>query len=188
MYAGVPITAPAAVTVASSPVGSDGVLRCKMPDSPGATAPSGAAARANPKSITITRPSLPTITLSGLKSRCTRPARCAAHSPRPARTKMSTISCHVRSSASHSRSVPPSMNSIATNTWSSTVPTSCTVMTLAWVNRAIALASRSSRRRRIEVMSSVADSSLSASLRSSSGSYAAYTTPIPPTPILSRTT
>src|SRR5688572_20846330 len=39
--------------------------------------------RASPKSVTSTRPSLPMSTLSGLKSRCTRPAACAAARPRP---------------------------------------------------------------------------------------------------------
>ena len=38
---------------------------------------------ARPKSTTRTRPSLPTIALSGLKSRWTSPASCAAARPRP---------------------------------------------------------------------------------------------------------
>ena len=41
-------------------------------------------ARASPKSSTRARPSSPTITFSGLKSRCTSSAACAAASPRPA--------------------------------------------------------------------------------------------------------
>jgi len=41
-------------------------------------------ARTSPKSITRTRPSSPIITLSGLKSRCTRSAACTAARPRPA--------------------------------------------------------------------------------------------------------
>ena len=51
-----------------------------------------ATARARPKSVTRTRPSPPIRTLSGLKSRCTRPAACAAASPRPAATKTRRIS------------------------------------------------------------------------------------------------
>ena len=54
------------VTAASSPRSSDDAASM---------------ARANPKSVTRTRPSLPTSTLSGLKSRCTRPAACAAARP-----------------------------------------------------------------------------------------------------------
>src|SRR5690606_24343851 len=46
-------------------------------------------ARASPKSSTRTRPSGLTSTLSGLKSRCTSPALCAAASPRPAFAKTS---------------------------------------------------------------------------------------------------
>ena len=47
---------------------------------------STATERASPKSVTKTRPSRATSTLSGLKSRWTSPAACAAASPAPAST------------------------------------------------------------------------------------------------------
>ena len=101
--------------------------------------------------MTSTRPSVPMSTLSGLKSRWTSPAAWAAARPRPAFTNASTMSGQSRGALSQSRSVEPSMNSIATNTRSPTVPTSWTVITLGC------------------------------------GSYAAYTTPMPPLPIRSST-
>ena len=52
--------------------------------------------RARPKSITRTLSSRPTITLSGLKSRWTSPASCAAARPRPAATKTRSTSRHSR--------------------------------------------------------------------------------------------
>ena len=48
--------------------------------------------RARPKSMTRTWPLLDTMTLSGLKSRCTRSLSCAAASPRPAAMNTSRIS------------------------------------------------------------------------------------------------
>ena len=55
--------------------------------------------RASPKSMTRTWLSRPTMTLSGLKSRCTRPLSCAAASPRPAALNTFTISCQLRVAA-----------------------------------------------------------------------------------------
>ena len=83
------------------------------------------AGRASPKSSTRTRPSLPIITLSGLKSRWTRPARCAASMPRPAASNTRRISRQVRGrSASQVVSVTPSMCSIAMYTPAGIEPTS----------------------------------------------------------------
>ena len=76
MYAGVPTTAPAMVS-------SPSTLACGDDGSSTSWAPS--IGRTRPKSVTQTRPSLPMRTLSGLKSRCTRPAACAAASPAPGR-------------------------------------------------------------------------------------------------------
>ncbi|MCB9748871.1 MAG: hypothetical protein H6713_02565 [Myxococcales bacterium] len=153
-----------------------------------------AGARASPKSITRTRPSSPSITLSGLKSRCTSPAAWAAASPRAAARYLSTTSRHDRGCArSHARSVTPRMCSIATNTRPSCTPTSCTPTTLGWARRASAWASRSSRtrpsvRRSREPTSLGLCSTLIATVRSSSGSWAANTVPMPPAPSSSSTT
>jgi hypothetical protein len=129
--------------------------------------------RAMPKSVTRTRPSTPTSTLSGLKSRCTSPASWAACRPRPAATNVSTTSGQARGcSRCHAVSVWPSTSSMAKNTRPSNVPTSCTVITLGWLSCAMACASRSSRwlRRRPAASSLPSCSTLSAILRSSSGS------------------
>ena len=90
--------------------------------------------------------------------------------PAPADAITATMSRQVRDfSRSHWRSVPPSTNSIARNTRPSNVPTSWIVTTWGWVSLAIALASRMSRVRLREPTPS-AWSTLSATLRSSSGS------------------
>ena len=73
---------------------------------------------------------------------------------------------------SQSASVSPSTSSIATKSRPLAVPTSCTATTLGCVSRAIARASRSSRCARLGV-GGAARSTLSATRRSRSGSYAA---------------
>ena len=101
-----------------------------VPSPEGALSSSGSvrsrgAGRASPKSATRGRPSSPMSTLSGLKSRCTSPARWAACSPRPAATNMPTTSRQLLAcAASQRRSVGPSTNSIARNTASPSTPTS----------------------------------------------------------------
>ena len=61
-------------------------VRRRARDAPSAGARSRRSSRcASPKSVTRTRPSRSTSTFSGLKSRWTRPAACAAASPRPRR-------------------------------------------------------------------------------------------------------
>jgi hypothetical protein len=139
MKAGVPMTSPSCV----SGEDSDGASG----DAPGReSSPTASRPRARPKSVTQTRPSLPTSTLAGLKSRCTSPAACAASSPRPAARYLSSTSRQERGfSCIQSRRVPPSSSSIVTNTWPSQVPTSKTGMTLGWEMRAMACASRNSR-------------------------------------------
>jgi len=92
-------------------------------------------------------------------------------------------------SFTHLRSVVPSTNSMATKTLSPKVPTSNTEMTLAWETRAMAWASRSRRawpRSRPSVLDLPECSSLMATRRLRSGSHAAYTTPMPPSPTRSR--
>ena len=74
MYAGVPIKVPDWV-IGSLTDGGAAELEASRGSPP---------EPARPKSSTSTRPLRPTITLVGLKSRCTIPARCAAASPRPA--------------------------------------------------------------------------------------------------------
>ena len=81
--------------------------------------------RARPKSMTRTGPSLVTMTFSGLKSRCTSPAACAAARPLPAARYTSRICRRVRAPAcTHAPTVMPSTNSIARKTLSPNVPTS----------------------------------------------------------------
>ena len=90
------------------------------PVSPASSSSPAPAWRAMPKSTTRGRCSLSRRTLSGLKSRWTNPAACAAARPRPAAMNTSRISRHERGfSASQLLIVPPATNSIARNTWSS---------------------------------------------------------------------
>ena len=80
---------------------------------------------ASPKSSTRARPSWPTSTLSGLKSRWTMSAWCAAASPAPAWMNTSRISASDRGAlASQRRSVAPRTNSIAMYTTPPVSPTS----------------------------------------------------------------
>ena len=132
--------------------------------SPGS--PVSRADRASPKSVTRTRPSSPTSTLSGLKSRWTMPAACAAASPRPACTNTRRISRHGRGVSSQRASVAPSTSSIATNMQSRSNPTSWTCTTFGCERRAIAWASAASRSR------CDARSTLSAMSRASAASRA----------------
>ena len=93
MYAGVPSTAPVVVSSWGS--------------SPPRASPRTASAR--PKSPTCTDPSAATSTLSGLKSRCTTPARCAAASPSPARRQTARMSSAVRGAERYPRRLSPSL-------------------------------------------------------------------------------
>ncbi len=134
-------------------------------------------ARASPKSRTRTRPSSPTITLDGLKSRWTSPARCAAASPSPAARNAPITSARERFfSFSHVASVGPSTNSVARNTSAPNVPTSKIASTFGCDRRASAFASRKSRSRRPSADDATGSPavwrSFSATARSSSGSYA----------------
>ena len=67
----------------------------------------GPSARAIPKSATTTRPSRPMRTFSGLKSRWTIPAACAAASPRPDSLRAASASLHGCPSRSHALQVLP---------------------------------------------------------------------------------
>jgi hypothetical protein len=78
----------------------------------------------SPKSVTRGRPSAPTRMFSGLTSRWTSPAACAAARPRPAATKMPRISRQSRGRRSQARRVSPSIRSIAMKSRSSRRPTS----------------------------------------------------------------
>ena len=118
-----------------------------------------------------------TITLSVLKSRWTSPFSCAAASPRPASLNTCRISRQVRGcTCSQYVTVFPSTYSIAMKTLSSNVPTSYATTTFGCDRRAIACASRSVRCRPSDSetpLPGFTRSSLTATLRSSSGSYAA---------------
>lgn len=172
MYRGVPTVVPARVSgvsradgVASSETGSGVVSEL---------------ARATPKSVTRTRPLPSTSTFAGLKSRWTSPASWAARSPRLAWMNASRISCGVRGrSSSHAPRVVPEISSIARTTCSPTTTTSKMFTTLGCDRRAIAWASRRSRTSPV-LLFDIGCRSLIATRRSSSGSYAAYTAPMPP--------
>jgi hypothetical protein len=114
MYAGVPSTAPVTVTRASTDASGEiaaGVVcgpRC-----------------ARPKSLTRGRPSSPTSTFSGLKSRWTTPLWWASTSPRPAARNTSSTSGRERGCfPSQWRRVVPSTSSITKKTRSLNRPTS----------------------------------------------------------------
>ena len=98
MYGTVPATTPVAVSREIWGVGSVAAL--------GSGSTRHKSRRASPKSATLTTPSLRTSTLAGLKSRCTRPTRCAAASPRPAATITATISAAGRGVCSHGAGRP----------------------------------------------------------------------------------
>lgn len=148
--------------------------------------------RARPKSVTRARPSSPINTLVGLKSRCTNPAWWAASSPRPAPRKTVRTSRHSRGfSLSQVARVTPRTSSIVTKTDVPSEPTSYTGTTWGCDSWAMACASRSSRLVApvpCEPLDFGARSTLMATRRSSTGSYAAYTRPMPPAPSTSSTT
>ncbi len=182
MYAGVPSSAPSAVMRRSSALAVSELAEL-VSASPGVSGRDGPRpSPAIPKSSTRARPSRPTITLLGLKSRWMSPASWAACRPRPALTYTATIARQSRDAArSHASSVHPSTNSMAMNVCPACVPISCTVTTFGCDRRAIACASRNSRAD-WPSPSSLRCSTLTATLRSSCSSNAANTSPIPPAP------
>ena len=131
---------------------------------------------------------------SGLTSRCTSPARCAADS---ALSTGSMIEIGLgrgepagRRSRIRSRSVRPSTSSITRNTWcppaEASSPWSYTATVLTWVSRAAARASRANRSLNSGSDESADDITLTATRRSSRSSTAAYTVDIPPRAMRSR--
>ena len=110
-----------------------------------------ATARASPKSTTLTVPSAETSTFSGLTSRCTSPARCAAASAASTGSSTETASSG-RSRprrCSTSRSVLPATSSITRNTIRPagvcSAPWSNTATALGCDSRAAVRASRTNR-------------------------------------------
>jgi hypothetical protein len=123
MYAGVPITAPKFVSSrANTSLERLLILLVPLvPIVPIVPLSRSASARAvrvmtSPKSATRTRPSSPTSTFAGLKSRCTRPAPWAAARPSPAARNTSTTRCHSRGVSSHRARSRPWTSSMARNT------------------------------------------------------------------------
>jgi hypothetical protein len=99
--------------------------------------------------LTSTRPSLPTRTLSGLKSRCTSPSACAATSPRPAARKTATTSRQGRAERSQPPSEPPSTEFHGDEDLPAKVPILVErVMDVRDVVEILAMALRTSRKRR----------------------------------------
>ena len=100
---------------------------------PARVLPTAAEARASPKSTTLTRPSGAISTFSGLTSRCTIPAWCAAASPARMGSMIPSASCQVNQPRSRisARSVCPGTYSIARNRYSPSAPWSKTA-TMFW--------------------------------------------------------
>ena len=166
MYSGVPTTVPAVAWPRSL----------------------GRRALAMPKSVRTTRPSFPSMTLSGLRSRCSTPARWAA--PRPAHTSVAIamVAAGVTrpSRSRRARSDSPSMSSMVKKQSLRSCPMSKQRATFGCVTRR---ARRTSRRKRSSMPGSRAISramTLSATVSSSVTSRARYTLPIPPTPMRPR--
>ncbi len=113
MYAGVPSTCPSVVTCACvSAVATDDA----------STSPTSLA---RPKSRIFTSQSSVTMTLPGLRSRCTRPRSCAFASPRAIpRATLSASSIAIAPRSSTACRVSPSTSSIAMYTRPSASPTS----------------------------------------------------------------
>ena len=132
-----------------------------------------AASCASPKSTRRARPS-PISTLSGLTSRWTSPARCTAASPAATWCIARTTSRAGRLAPIHARSGTPGASSITTCTAPSTSPASCTATTLGCASFASARPTRSTP--------SPPCTTLTATRRSSRGSYAANTVPLAPRP------
>ena len=141
-------------------------------------------ARARPKSVTSTRPARSTSTLSGLKSRWTMPAACAAASPRPAartRPMISILAC-ARPRATPPCSRPrraPSRRGRARAIVSRVEHRDH--VRVAQLRHRARLAQQPGLRGRRRRRAPGAGPS-SATLRSSSVSCASHTTPMPPAP------
>ena len=120
---------------------------------------------ASPKSTTRAR-SVPIKMLSGFTSRWTRPARCAAPSPRATSRITRATSRHARGVPIHARRGTPSASSITTYTQ----PASSSASWMATTFGCPSLPSaRASRRNRAFASASAACSTFTATLRSSRG-------------------
>ena len=149
---------------------------------------SSPAARAMPKSVSFTRPSVPSRMLPGLTSRWVIPAACAASSaPRTARPTVATRSgCSGPSSLITSASDRDGTSSMTTQGRASSSSTSKRVTTLGWPSRAIARASRSVRSQLTARSSGDrlpgSTTSFTATVRRRKVSSASHTAPIAPRP------
>ena len=103
-------------TSVTPPVTCSGAMYATVPMiRPARVFPAAACALASPKSTTLTRPSAVSSTFSGLTSRCTMPAWCAAASPARIGSMTSSASSQGNQPLSRSRlrSVRPGTYSIA---------------------------------------------------------------------------
>ena len=174
MYAGVPSSAPVAVSWTSS----DRVARRTARRSRAIVDLAAREAEIGDEHAAVPRRS----TLCGLKSRWTRPAACAAASPRPAASNASTdLARRWLGRAATRRGL--AVDELHRDEVAAAV--ACRPRrrssTFGCLSRAIARASRSSRVRS-SGLASPPRSSLIATSRSRSGSRAAHTTPMPPAP------
>ena len=142
------------------------------------------AARAIPKSTTLTRPSGSSITFPGLMSRWIRPRVWAAASARAMSTATATASAGGigPSRWSRSASVSPSTSSVTMKWVPSSDPLSNTATTFGWLNPAAARASRRNRSTNSRSRSNGGAKTLIATWRPSCRSSPWWTRAIPPWP------
>jgi len=139
--------------------------------------------RANPKSRSFA-PVFVSITLPGLRSRCTIPCLCAAdRASATCAPNLTTCSSGSGPFCRRSASDSPSSSSITRKCASPSCPTSNSVQMWGWLSEEIVLASRSKRWRRSASSAKPVGSSLTATLRSRRVSLPFQTSPMPPAPI-----
>ena len=174
MYAAVPTTIPDAVKPSATVVAREG-------------ASSGVSdSFARPKSMTLAWPSPVTMMLAGFRSRWMMPVSCARESA----SAISIASSMLRDGAigprwSSALSGSPRTSSITMNVRSSTSAMSWMTAMCGCSSAEAARASCTNRARRTGSATSAAGSTLMATSRSRRASRARYTSPIPPTPIVS---
>ena len=172
------------------PVTCSGAMYATVPMiRPDRVFPAAACALASPKSTTLTRPSAVSSTFSGLTSRCTIPASCAADSPASVGSMTSSASLQGSQPRSRSRlrSVRPGTYSIDRYRNCPSEPWSKTCTMLGWDSRATDLASPMNLATKSASRASSACITLSATCRSSRVSVARYTVAMPPCAMRERT-
>ncbi len=137
---------------------------------------------ASPKSISFA-PDCVSMTLPGLRSRWTRPRRCAPSSASAIWMPIFwTCSAGRAPRLMRSASVSPSSSSITRKSTPSSCPKSYRAQMCGWLRLEMVFASRSKRCLKSGFAAKSAGRTLIATSRSSRVSFALYTSPIPPAP------